>query len=76
MDRIMEGFAGLRRLAQGFGPYLMLEIVMPGGTLLALLLVLYQRRKPEAVGASRVVLAVRRTCASLVDQGSSLWHPC
>ena len=76
MDRMMEGFGGLRRLAQGFGPYLLLEIVMPGGTLLALLLFLYQRRKFEAVGAARVVLAVRRTFASLIDQGSSLWRPC
>jgi len=54
----------------------MLEIVMPGGTLLALLLFLYQRRKFEAAGASRVVLAARRTFASLIDQGWSLWRPC
>jgi len=76
MDRMMEGWSGLRRLAQSLGPYLMLEIVMPGGTLLALLLFLYQRRKFEAAGASRVVLAARRTFASLIDQGWSLWRPC
>lgn len=35
----------LRRLGQQFGPYLVLEILLPGGTLLALLLFLYQRRK-------------------------------
>jgi hypothetical protein len=29
------------------GPYLLLELVMPGGTLLALLLFLYQRRNAE-----------------------------
>ena len=35
----------LRRLGQQLGPYLVLEILLPGGTLLALLLFLYQRRK-------------------------------
>ena len=76
MDRVMESLGFLRRLVQGFGPYLMLEIVMPGGTLLALLLFLYRRRKFEAAGTSRAVLAVSRTLASLVDQSLSLWRPC
>ncbi len=35
----------LSQLGQKLGPYLMLEILLPGGTLLALLLLLYQRRK-------------------------------
>lgn len=76
MDRMMEGFAWLRRLVQDFGPYLVLEIVMPGGTLLALWLFLYRRRKVEAAGTSRAVLAVSRTFASLVDHGLSLRRPC
>jgi len=76
MDWIMQKLGSLGRLAQGFGPYLVLEIVMPGGTLLALLLFLYRRRKPEAVAASRVVLAVTRTLANFVDQGLSIWRPC
>jgi hypothetical protein len=37
----------LRKVGQKTGPYLMLEILMPGGTLLALLLFLYRRRKPD-----------------------------
>lgn len=76
MDRLFENLGYLRRLAQGIGPYLMLEIVMPGGTLLALLLFLYRRRKLEAVTASRVVVTVTRTLTSLVDQGLSIWRPC
>jgi hypothetical protein len=36
----------LRPMAQKLGPYVLLEILLPGGTLLALLLFLYQRRKP------------------------------
>jgi len=35
----------LRRLAQTFGPYLIIEILLPGGSLLALLLFLYQQRR-------------------------------
>jgi len=41
----------LRRLGQKAGPYLMVEMLLPGGTLLALLLFLYRRRKPFASGA-------------------------
>jgi hypothetical protein len=76
MDRVMESLGLLRRVAQNFGPYLMLEIVMPGGTLLALLLFLYRRRKLEAAGASRAVLAVARVLSNFVDQGLSIWRPC
>lgn len=34
----------LRRWGQALGPYLMLEILLPGGTVLALLFFLYRRR--------------------------------
>jgi hypothetical protein len=34
-------------LARRLGPYLMLEILLPGGTLLALLLFLYRRRQSD-----------------------------
>jgi hypothetical protein len=40
--RKMRAWAGFIQKA---GPYLLLEIVMPGGTLLALLLFIYQRRQ-------------------------------
>jgi len=35
----------LRPMAQKLGPYLLLEILLPGGTLFALLLFLYRRYK-------------------------------
>lgn len=76
MERVMASLGLLRRVAQNFGPYLMLEIVMPGGTLLALLLFLYRRRKLEAASVSRAVIAITRTLGSFVDQGLSLWRPC
>ena len=45
-------------LARRLGPYLMLEILLPGGTLLALLLFLYRRRQSDgATGARRNTLA-------------------
>ena len=45
MKIISSGLAIMRQLGQKLGPYLMLEILLPGGTLFALLLFLYQRRK-------------------------------
>ena len=46
-------------LARRLGPYLMLEILLPGGTLFALLLFLYRRRQLNgATGA-------RRTCSTV-----------
>jgi hypothetical protein len=35
----------LRRWGRALGPYLMLEILLPGGTLMALLLFLYRRAR-------------------------------
>ncbi len=40
----------LSPLLRNAGPYLLLELLMPGGTLLALLLFLYQRRDALAAG--------------------------
>lgn len=37
--------AQLRILVPRLGPYVMLEILLPGGTLFAVLLFLYRRRK-------------------------------
>jgi hypothetical protein len=56
MQIVMSWLGILRRFGQNAGPYLMLEMLLPGGTLLALLLFLWQRRKPDiergAQGAS------------------------
>ena len=43
MQTIISTWEWVSRSAKGLGPYLMLEILLPGGTLLALLLFLYQR---------------------------------
>lgn len=43
MQVVMTGWELLRRFGQKAGPYLLLEILLPGGTLFALLLFLYRR---------------------------------
>ena len=42
-----------REATQQVGPYLALEILLPGGTLLALLLFLYRRRAARALAAGQ-----------------------
>ena len=44
MEIVVSSWEVLRGLAKKFGPYLLVEAVMPGGTLLALLLYLYRAR--------------------------------
>lgn len=46
MQAAMSIFGMLRRRVRTLGPYFILEIVLPGGTLLALLLFLYRNRSP------------------------------
>jgi hypothetical protein len=45
MEVFVTSLAMLRRLLVRVGPYIFLEIVLPGGTLVALLLYLYRHRK-------------------------------
>lgn len=44
----MQYLRNAGHLLQGAGPYLLLEILLPGGTLFALLLFLYQRSQRNA----------------------------
>jgi hypothetical protein len=46
MEIVMIGVEILRRALCRCGPYLFVELVMPGGTLLALLMYLYRRHTP------------------------------
>ena len=45
MEVLIDGLERLRRLLPRMGPYILVELVLPGGTLLALLLYLYRRRQ-------------------------------
>jgi hypothetical protein len=58
MQFVLRSVGVTWELARRLGPYLMLEILVPGGTLLALLLFLYRRRQLDgATGARRNALA-------------------
>jgi hypothetical protein len=80
----VRGLRVLGNLLQKAGPYLLLEILLPGGTLLALLLFLHQRRRQfgtgDALGLSavfaRAVGQVRRQMANAVQLEviASLWR--
>ncbi|HEV8554632.1 MAG TPA: hypothetical protein VGR65_14820 [Casimicrobiaceae bacterium] len=70
MQMVISRLGILRRIGQNWGPYLMLEILLPGGTLLALLLFLYRRRKLNtrsdalrtAVALPRALVGVGERC--------------
>jgi hypothetical protein len=49
METVARILGMLREGGQKFGPYLLLEILMPGGTLLAFLLFLSRRRALDIV---------------------------
>lgn len=69
MQDVASWLGTLRRLGQRAGPYLMVEMLLPGGTLLALLLFLYQRRKP-AIGkaAQQAVHVLMRALAGVFER--------
>ena len=45
MQWLMRHLGFVRRLAQTFGPYLLIEILLPGGSLIALALFVYQQKR-------------------------------
>jgi len=53
MQTIIKGLLFLRRWAQALGPYLLLELLLPGGTLLALTLFLYRNGRLDFAATSR-----------------------
>ena len=69
MQTVASWLGLLRRLGQKAGPYLMVEMLLPGGTLLALLLFLYQRRKPDiGKAAQHAVLVLMRALAGVFQR--------
>jgi hypothetical protein len=73
METISSSLDRLRRLGQKWGPYLIIEILLPGGSLVALLLFLCQRRKPCANDfMSRSAVAVTRMLAGIGGGFTSL----
>ena len=60
----------LRRMCEEAGPYLLLELLLPGGTLVALLLFLYRRRRLSSASAVRDGKGVRATCRMTLSPAS------
>lgn len=63
-----------RRLVQSAGPYLLLELLLPGGTLFAMLLFLY-RRKGSRLAALVRRFALRRYVVALRAVAGSVMLP-
>ena len=62
----VRSFRVFGNLVQKAGPYLLLEILLPGGTLFALLFFLYQRRQQSgAAKGARVSVLFARAIAKL-----------
>jgi hypothetical protein len=62
MRMVSSKLAMLRRIGQALGPYLILEIVMPGGTLMALLLYVYRRKSVAPALAFAGVMTLSLGC--------------
>jgi hypothetical protein len=77
MQRVIDFLDVLRRFGQKLGPYLMLEILLPGGSLFALMLFLYQRRKAgTGRAAPRLVPPLMRLWTGLLPQSILIPQTC
>jgi hypothetical protein len=66
MRTVLSCLGILRRFGQKAGPYLMLEILLPGGTLFALLLFLYRHPKlGTGINAPRNAVTLSRVLGSI-----------
>ena len=52
MESVGKAWEKVRRISRALGPYLMVEIFLPGGTLVALLLFLYRRSRSNGTTAA------------------------
>jgi len=61
----------LRRFAARLGPYVLLELLLPGGTMFALLLSLYRHRRPNSgIPATSLRLASPPAVVSMLGRGT------
>ncbi len=73
---IVRLMKGAQRLVQAAGPYLLIELVLPGGTLIALLLYLYRNGHLRSLtDAGAIAVGVLRTAGRLFDQLALAWQP-
>ena len=71
MQRVMTIVGALARWARKLGPYVLLEMLLPGGTLFALLLLFYQNRKAGiGMAATRPTFAMTRALVRNAGQAA------
>jgi hypothetical protein len=69
MQIVLIGLEILQRAGRKLGPYLLLDILMPGGTFLALLLFLYRRnRLPAGTNAPRTASTLPCVLGRIAEQ--------
>ena len=70
MQIVSTGLEILHRAGRKLGPYLLLEILMPGGTFLALLLFLYRHNRLHAeTNSPRTASTLSRVLGRIAEQG-------
>lgn len=73
---IVQGMRDAQRLVQRAGPYVLLELVLPGGTLFALLLYLYRSGQLRSLADARsLATGTLRTAGRMFDQLAFVWQP-
>ncbi|HEX4584792.1 MAG TPA: hypothetical protein VH183_08170 [Burkholderiaceae bacterium] len=70
MDIVTAFAAWLRRIGKLVGPYLMLELLLPGGTLVALTLFLVRRRPLRFERVARLTRCMVRPSQATLTPGS------
>src|SRR6266849_3561433 len=60
METVRSRFEITRQVLQKAGPYLLIEVLLPGGSLVAAMLYLYRRKRAKASGASESLVGPMR----------------
>ena len=65
---LVHRFKGLGLLLQRAGPYLLIEILLPGGSLFALLLFLYRKRQQSGAEMPRSIVVLARAVGTVREK--------
>jgi hypothetical protein len=65
---LVHRFKGLGLLLQKAGPYLLIEILLPGGSLFALLLFLYRKRQQSGAEMPRLIVVLARAVGTMREK--------
>ena len=76
MEAVVNVLEIARRVAQKLGPYVLLEILLPGGTLVALALFIYRHRKLQGRPAPWNATAPGRVLARIAERAMLFLQRC